>query len=61
MRGKDASGEGVKRVGNYTYYSKDVIGKGYSSTVYRGLNDTNGTACFIQDRPLLSKSLTLRA
>jgi len=35
MNFSDNSQDPRKKVGNYTYTSKDVIGKGYSSVVYR--------------------------
>ncbi len=35
-------GEYRKTIKNYSYFLNDVIGKGYSSTVYTGLNDQNG-------------------
>ena len=35
--------DGLKRVAQYAYGSKDVLGKGYSSVVYRAQNETNGT------------------
>jgi hypothetical protein len=31
-----------KKIENYSYGLNDVIGKGYSSQVYKGRNDTNG-------------------
>jgi hypothetical protein len=31
-----------KKIENYSYGLNDVIGKGYSSQVYKGRNDNNG-------------------
>jgi serine/threonine protein kinase len=31
-----------RKIGQYSYVPKDVIGKGYSSVVYRGCNDSTG-------------------
>ena len=31
-----------KKIENYSYGLNDVIGKGYSSQVYKGRNDANG-------------------
>ena len=31
-----------KKIENYSYGLNDVIGKGYSSQVYKGRNDSNG-------------------
>jgi hypothetical protein len=35
-----------KKIENYSYGLNDVIGKGYSSQVYRGRNDNNGNIIF---------------
>jgi hypothetical protein len=32
-----------KRIGPFTYYQKDVIGRGFSSVVYRGIRDKDKT------------------
>lgn len=42
--------DGRKKVGQYSYSGKDVIGKGYSSVVYKAQNESNGTFCPIQDK-----------
>ena len=49
----ETESEGRKKIGRYSYASKDVIGKGYSSVVYKGINETNGTPLSIQDKPSL--------
>ena len=36
-------GEYRKKIQNYSFLLTDRIGKGYSSTVYRGLDDLTGT------------------
>lgn len=43
-----------KKIGQYSYLARDIVGKGYSSVVYRAQNDTNGTLSFTQDRLLQS-------
>lgn len=53
MRTQDNQIEMRKRVGQYSYESKDAIGKGYSSVVYRGVNDSSGTLSLTQDNRLL--------
>ena len=35
-----------KKIENYSYGLNDVIGKGYSSQVYKGRNDNNGKSKF---------------
>ncbi len=45
-----------KRIGQYSYVSKDVIGKGYSSIVYKAKNDSNGKRCLTKDKQLPSNS-----
>jgi hypothetical protein len=35
-----------KKIENYSYGLNDVIGKGYSSQVYKGRNDNNGNTLF---------------
>lgn len=42
MNPTKSMGEYRKTIKNYSYFLNDVIGKGYSSTVYTGLNDQNG-------------------
>lgn len=37
-----------KKIENYSYGLNDVIGKGYSSQVYKGRNDTNDTPVAIK-------------
>jgi hypothetical protein len=32
-----------KRVGPFSYYQNDVIGRGFSSVVYRGIRDNDKT------------------
>jgi hypothetical protein len=39
-----------KKIGQYAYSVKDVIGKGYSSVVYRALSECNGTPGLTKDR-----------
>lgn len=39
-----------RKVGQYSYLSRDVIGKGYSSVVYRAQNDSNGKRCLTKDK-----------
>lgn len=51
MRVNENVGELRRRVGQYSYLSKDSIGKGYSSVVYRGVNDSLGMRCARQDSP----------
>lgn len=34
----DSVKDGLKRIGQYAYGTKDVLGKGYSSVVYRAQN-----------------------
>ena len=34
---------GKRKVKNYVYSPEDRIGKGYSSVVYRGINEQNST------------------
>ena len=36
-------GEFRKKIQNYSFLLTDKIGKGYSSTVYKGLDDLTGT------------------
>lgn len=54
----DSSMENKKRVGQYAYGTKDVLGKGYSSVVYRAYNETNGTRRITKVTPWPSNSLT---
>jgi hypothetical protein len=42
MKGSELLPEVRKKIGQYSYTPKDVIGKGYSSVVYRGANDSTG-------------------
>ncbi len=37
-----------RRVGAYTYNTKDEVGAGYSSKVYRGKNTKEGSECAIK-------------
>lgn len=37
-----------EKVDNYSYANKETIGKGFSSSVYRGRNDTTGTQLLTQ-------------
>lgn len=37
-----------KKLENYSYPLDDIIGKGYSSQVYRGRNDTTSNPCSTQ-------------
>lgn len=39
-----------RKVGHYSYLSRDVIGKGYSSVVYRAQNDSTGTRDLTKDK-----------
>ena len=50
MNIRETTHEGRKSVGQYNYSPKDVIGKGYSSTVYRATNEQNGTPPLTQVR-----------
>lgn len=43
MKNNETGGDQFKKIGQYSYLSKDVVGKGYSSVVYRAQNDSNGT------------------
>ena len=52
-------GEFRKKIQNYSFMLTDKIGKGYSSTVYKGLDDDNGNDQNIQVKKLQSKSLNL--
>ena len=56
MNFSDRSHDNNKKIGQYSYASKDAIGKGYSSVVYRGHNESNGISSFTQDRSLLLNS-----
>lgn len=40
-----------KKIENYSYGLNDVIGKGYSSHVYKGRNDENGNSFLINRYP----------
>lgn len=42
MNSTHSSGDFRKTIKNYSYFLNDVIGKGYSSTVYNGINQLNG-------------------
>ena len=46
----EQQGELRKKIQNYSFLMSDQIGKGYSSVVYRGLDDHTGTLPVIQDR-----------
>lgn len=48
-------GEMRKKIENYSFLLSDRIGKGYSSTVYKGLDDLTGTFLVIQDSRSPSK------
>lgn len=39
MNQNQTMGEYRKKIKNYSYFLNDVIGKGYSSTVYTGINE----------------------
>ena len=41
-----------ERIDHYSYAGKESIGKGFSSSVFKGRDDTTGTANFIQMRML---------
>ena len=58
MRSLDNMMDIRKKIGSYSYVSKDVIGKGYSSVVYKAQNESDGTLCLTKDRPLPSSSST---
>ncbi len=50
-----------KKIENYSYGLNDVIGKGYSSQVYKGRNDNNGTYIFLSiDIPVAVKVIDLK-
>ena len=51
MKNSDNQLNQRKTITNYSYETHDVIGKGYSSVVYRGVDDSNGTPNITQDRP----------
>jgi hypothetical protein len=40
---RGGAGEYRKKIENFSFLLSDSIGKGYSSTVYKGLNDLTGT------------------
>ena len=42
-------GEYRKKIQNYSFLLTDRIGKGYSSTVYRGLDDLTGTIWLMKE------------
>jgi hypothetical protein len=42
MNQNQTMGEYRKKIKNYSYFLNDVIGKGYSSTVYTGINEHTG-------------------
>ncbi len=42
-KGQNYSSNGSKKIGNFSYSSSDKIGKGFSSVVYRGINDNTST------------------
>jgi SNF-related kinase len=39
-----SSAQGRKKIKNFSYMLSDRIGKGYSSVVYKGKNDSTGTS-----------------
>jgi hypothetical protein len=43
MKNNESAGDHLKQIGQYSYLPKDVVGKGYSSVVYRAQSDSNGT------------------
>jgi hypothetical protein len=47
-----------KRLGNYSYVARDVIGKGYSSVVYRAQHDSTGNPSLTKDKHSPSNSST---
>ncbi len=50
-----------KKIENYSYGLNDVIGKGYSSQVYKGRNDNNGNSILLSiDIPVAVKVIDLK-
>ena len=47
-----------KKIKNFSYSESDRIGKGYSSIVYRGTNDTTSTPSLTKTKPSPSRPLT---
>jgi hypothetical protein len=46
-----SSGAGRKKIKHFSYSPYDKIGKGFSSIVYRGTNDTTSTPSPMQMKP----------
>ena len=44
-----------EKIDNYSYTNKETIGKGFSSQVYRGRNDTTGKQLLTQTNRSLLK------
>lgn len=58
---KSSKGLTKKRIGPYSYYLNDIIGEGYSSTVYRGIkNNLKSTSYAIKVINLISMSSAKR-
>lgn len=49
-----------KKIENYSYGLGDIIGKGYSSQVYRGRNDETGKNVFMVDEAVAVKVIDLK-
>jgi serine/threonine-protein kinase ULK2 len=50
-----------KKIENYSYGLNDIIGKGYSSQVYKGVNDENSKYGFLYvGRPVAVKVIDLK-
>lgn len=56
LNNKNSSQYTRKKIEEYSYGLNDVIGKGYSSQVYKGRHDQSGTSSFIQNNLSPSKS-----
>ena len=61
MFGQGNLNEIRKRIENYSFCLGDKIGKGYSSTVYKGRNDITSTLCFIKDETVGIKVIELKS
>jgi hypothetical protein len=55
LNNKNSSQYTRKKIEEYSYGLNDVIGKGYSSQVYKGRHDQSGKILLIQSNLSLSK------
>jgi hypothetical protein len=54
MYGRHGPYDSIKKIRNYSYNPLDEIGKGFSSRVYKGLNEDNSTIFKKHDDPMLN-------